>query len=139
MACGTAIAIAALQLPVGKIARPGPGLFPLLLGLLLASLGLALLLEAVGAKTLQAKAFWREPAGRRRVMGTAAALLVYTFAVDPLGFLPTTFLLLVFLFRGVYRLTWIASVGMAVLISVSAHLIFAVWLQVNLPLGLLGT
>ncbi len=138
MACGAAIIAFALQLPVGRIARPGPGLIPLLLGAILAGLGLALLLGSLAQIPSDSKAFWQDLAGKHRVLGTIAALLLYTFAVDPVGFLPATFLLLAFLFRAIYRLTWRASLGMAALFAVSAHLIFAVWLEVNLPLGPLG-
>ncbi len=136
--CGAAIVVAALQLPVGRIARPGPGLFPLLLGATLAGLGLALLLQATGTEAFAARSFWADASGGRRVVEVIAVLLIYSFAVEPLGFLAATFLLLAFLFRVTFGFRWGISLAAAAGISLVSHLVFVTWLRVNLPPGWLS-
>ena len=63
LAIGSAFALGALSYAVGNAARMGPGLFPLLLGVILALLGLAILIwpEEADAESLTARpgAAWR--------------------------------------------------------------------------------
>lgn len=51
MACGVAFAWGATNYTVGEGARMGPGYFPLVLGILLAVLGLAVIFEALVVET----------------------------------------------------------------------------------------
>ena len=136
--CGAAITVAALQLPVGRIARPGPGLFPLLLGATLAGLGLALLVQAAGTKVFVARSFWADASGGSRVAGVIAALLTYSFAVEPLGFLAATFLLMAFLFRVTFGFPRGISLAAAAGLALASHVVFVTWLRVNLPPGWLS-
>lgn len=120
----------------GSIVAPGPGFFPLCLSAALCLTSLALL---VGA--------WRETPGtavapaaggqRFAVIGTLAGLLVYALVLEPLGFLLATFGLLLFFFKALQRQSWLVAVGGAVATSLVSHLVFKVWLGVNLPGGLL--
>lgn len=50
MAIGLGFAVGAVPYNFGQSARPGPGFFPLLLGVLLAVLGLVVLLQSLGGR-----------------------------------------------------------------------------------------
>ena len=64
-------------------------------------------------------------------------MLVYALVLEPLGFLLATFGLLLFFFKALQRQRWLVAVGGAVATSLVSHLVFKVWLGVNLPGGLL--
>jgi putative tricarboxylic transport membrane protein len=123
-------------LKFGTVVAPGPGFFPLSLAAALCLTSLALLVSAWHAASGGAVV---SSAGRRRfaVMGTLAALLVYALVLEQLGFLLATFGLLVFFFKVLQRQRWLVAVGGAVATALVSHLVFKVWLGVNLPGGLL--
>ena len=123
----------------GTVAAPGPGFFPLCLAGALCLTSLALLVSAWrtapgGTSDATASAV----GGQRFVMvGTLAALLVYALVLEWLGFLLATFGLLVFFFKALQHQRWLVAVGGAVATALVSHLVFKVWLGVNLPSGLL--
>jgi len=120
----------------GSVVAPGPGFFPLCLAGALCLTSLALLVAALRATPEGAVV---SAAGGRRfaVMGTLVALLVYALVLEQLGFLLATFGLLVFFFKALQRQRWLVAVVGAVATALVSHLVFKVWLGVNLPGGLL--
>jgi len=121
----------------GSVVAPGPGFFPLCLAAALCLTSLALLVSAWQSE-LRPGAVVSAAGGRRfAVMGTLAALLVYALALEQLGFLLATFGLLVFFFKALQRQRWLVAVVGAVATALVSHLVFKVWLGVNLPGGLL--
>jgi putative tricarboxylic transport membrane protein len=137
---GLFAAIEARKLSIGELGRPGPGLFPFYLALGLSIVALALVVRSRSAPAnghatpqLSAKTLHAE-----KVVATLFGLFVYTFALELLGFLFSTFALMLFLFKSVDPLTWPAAVGGALLTSALTYVVFKVWLQVSLPAGLLG-
>jgi putative tricarboxylic transport membrane protein len=136
LAFGLFAVIQARGLRFGSVVAPGPGFFPLCLAAALCLTSLALLVNA-----------WREApegavasgAGGRRfaMIGALVALLVYALVLERLGFLLATFGLLVFFFKALQRQSWLVAVGGAVATALVSHLVFKIWLGVNLPGGLL--
>jgi len=126
-----------LRLPLGSWQNPEPGLFPLLLSLLLAAMASALLASAVT---------WRRPAEHPEAMDshpgkvwwTLAALLGFYVLMEPAGFLLSSFLLLVFLLRAISRQGWPLSVGVSAVAALSTYLVFDRLLKLPLPKGLLA-
>jgi putative tricarboxylic transport membrane protein len=121
----------ARKLRLGSVSVPGPGFVPLCLAVALALVALVLLVRA-----------WRAPAGpeppadpgeRWKAVATVAALAVYTFALEPLGFVLATTALLFFFFRVLDRQRWWVALGSAVAISFLSYLVFARALHVRLP------
>ena len=115
-AIGLALAAAALRLPPGLAGIPGPGFFPLLIGVALAALGAGLALSAGPADA----SYWTGGSGAGQAAGMLALLAVYVALWDLVPFLVRTPLLLV----AVYRLAgepWRRSI----LISAAATLALA--------------
>ncbi len=121
----------ARKLRLGSVSAPGPGFVPLCLAVALALVALVLLVRA-----------WRAPAGpepraepgeRWKAVATVAALGVYTFALEPLGFVLATAALLFFFFRVLDRQRWWVALASAVGISFLSYLVFARGLHVRLP------
>jgi hypothetical protein len=74
----------------------------------------------------------------KKVVYVLILLVVYLFMLRPAGFLISTFILLFLLFRvkGTYRL--FTNLIVSVLVTAGSYLVFQVWLQVQLPQGILG-
>ncbi len=127
------------RLSFGSLHEPGPGFFPLLTSLVILGLSLAVLIRSL----LQ---------GRPRMTGIGAELLkslvkvspvlillfLYAVLLDTLGFLIVTFLLIFLLLEVIYRQKWWVGLITALAGSLGSYLIFQVWLQSQLPKGLLG-
>ena len=79
--------------------QPGPGLFPLLLGLLLIFLSFLLLLGQVKKHLLNKEKTlpFSMPGGWKKVAYTVLILLLATFLFETIGYLLTFFLLIIFL------------------------------------------
>lgn len=130
----------ALRLPGVKYAvGPGPSFLPLLLGIALTALALALLVGAVlrppgtgeGRATAGRGAAWR-------IGFILLALVGYTLLFERLGYLLSTALFLAFLLAAVEPQRWWIVVSVPVVSSVLSHLLFVRWLRIPFPKGLLG-
>jgi len=129
-----------LSLKVGTANDPGPGLFPFLAGILLTVFSLTIFLKATFQKRSERKSvhnLWAIPHWKK-VAYTIAVLFIYALLLERVGFLFMTLLLFIFLFRKIEPQKWKLVIGLSVLASVGAYLIFDRILQVQLPRGLFG-
>ncbi len=130
------VAEESLRLPFGTMRKPGIAFLPLLLAALLAILSIALVIEA-----------WKRRApsdtpglqlGRwKKVAASLAALFVFGFIFEGLGYVASTILLLVFLMRAVEPVRWWLVLVVAVSSSLVTYIVFSL-LGTPLPAGLLG-
>jgi hypothetical protein len=130
---GLAMAVMGARMPLGSLALPGPGFFPVGLGVLLALCGLACALRAgiAGGRELV-------PLGGWRPWSTLGVLALAAFAFEPAGAVPTLAVMLAALFRilGGYA-AW-RCLAYAVAATAGAYLVFTRLLGVGLPDGLLA-
>jgi|SRR4030042_1897274 len=124
---------------IGTFRFPGPGFLPFWSGVVLGTFAIILvttdiLKKKVGPKN---KNLWK---GKKwsNVILVLVSLFAYALLVPGLGYLITTFGLMVFLFSliGKPRL-WIQGVS-ALITVLATYIIFYVWLNVQLPKGILG-
>ena len=131
---------AALGLPYGNIHNPGPGFFPLWLGVILGGMSIALFVQTTRGKeserTLQE--ILEEDVRWEKVLLVLAALILYGFLMDTIGFLIVTVLLMIVLLRFIEPQPWKVVIGWALGGSVGSYLIFEVWMKLRLPKGFLG-
>jgi uncharacterized BrkB/YihY/UPF0761 family membrane protein len=124
--------IYSLGMPLFDKYSPGPGLFPLLLGVIMALLSSSLIWEGIRAKTDKAHKFTN-----KKGMTQAAVLIlglgVFAFLIPLLGYLIATFLLVVFVMKLVIHNSWKTALLTALTVSAMLFLIFSVALKVNLP------
>jgi putative tricarboxylic transport membrane protein len=135
MVLALVVAAEAGRLGFGTFSRPGPGFLPFLAGICLAVLA--------GIGLIQAAFKQRDAGGGSGFRGTdmlrigmvSAVLFVYVFLWDSLGFLSSTFLMLLFLFRCVEPLRW-RTVFVASSITLAfTYFLFSVLLGARLPSG----
>jgi len=124
----------AKKLTVGTPSFPGPGFFPFCLALLL--IGIAVIIFFQGLKQKPAE---RETGLRwQRVVLALAAIFAYALVLESLGYLVSTFCLMMLLLKLMSKKPWWYSPGLASLISLVSYLLFRVSLQLSLPRGILG-
>jgi putative tricarboxylic transport membrane protein len=134
-AFGIAAVVGARTLPFGSVTRPGAGFFPMCLAVALTLVSGAVLLASSGHAAADPAAASPPGAHRVRAALTLAALLVYAFALEPLGFGLCTFVLIAFLFRVIEPQPWSVALGGAAVTVIASHVLFRIWLGVRLPLG----
>ena len=108
---------------------------PLLIGVLLSIISVFMLIRSQKLSALHKNNLWVGKNGWQKVAATGFALLIYAVALPHLGFLLITFFLMVFLFRVAGEMKWRASLGGAILTTFLFHIVFKVWLKVQLPSG----
>jgi len=117
---------------------PGPGFLPLWLAFGIIGTGLILLWQAIRPGIRVAAAItWPDAAGWRNVGLVLGALAAALLLLQPLGFLLTVtlFMAVVIFFLGIR--SWLMVICAPLLASIALYLIFAVFLQVPLPKGVL--
>ncbi len=136
VALGALLVISSLRLKLGNWTQPGPGFMPLGLGLLLVTL---CIFYGIGS-------FWRKNEGGKKespwprenlgkIIGVLISLFLFAFLLPFLGFLSSTFLLMVYLFRVVESERWYVTIFKAALSVGITYVIFEKWLMVQFPKG----
>jgi hypothetical protein len=136
--CSALMIIGSSHLPLGTMGNPGPGFVPLLVGILLGIISLAIFIYAFLQEPSGRKAFWMDKKKWPKVVTTVLMILIYTIAFPYLGFFVSTLLLMFFLFKAIGGMKWKASLAGAILTSSCFYLVFKVWLKVQFPGGALG-
>jgi len=135
---GIYVEIESMKLPYLIEHVPGPGFLPRWIAGGLILTGLVLLAQALRPRAAaQEPLEWPDAGGWRRVGLVAGMLAISLVLLKPLGFLltATLFLLVVIFGLGVRSRLMLATVPL--LAATGLYLMFAVWLQVPLPKGLL--
>jgi hypothetical protein len=128
------ICFEALQVPFGSLRMPGAGFFPLLLGVTLGVLSLLLLgtsLLGPGAESVDVRP------ERREVVLLTASIFVAVLLFERAGFLLTMALFAAVVMKMLGTLSWGAAIGLALLASVIAYVVFGRVLLIALPSGIL--
>ena len=132
-------ALWSLKYGFGSLSEPGVGFITFFAGAILALLSLLLFLSSFREKEKPAdlRELW---AGLdvKKALYVLMLLVVYPVLLRPAGFPLSTFVLLFLLFRvkGSYGI-WTTLLASFFVTAVS-YLVFQVWLQVQLPRGILG-
>ncbi|OGP62440.1 MAG: hypothetical protein A2169_07550 [Deltaproteobacteria bacterium RBG_13_47_9] len=124
---------------IGNLMRPGSGLLPLGLGILLILLSLIFLLGQAKKSFLEnvKEPFFTKPGGWRKVAYAVLILILATFTFEKLGYLLTIFLLIVFLMLGAEFKSWKRIILAAFFTALGIYLVFVLLLEQPLPRGLL--
>ena len=132
-------ALWSLKYGFGSLSEPGVGFITFFAGAILALLSLLLFLSSFREKEKPADLLklWTG-LDVKKVLYVLLLLVVYPVLLRPVGFPLCTFILLFLLFRvkGSYGI-WTTLLASFFVTAVS-YLVFQVWLQVQLPRGILG-
>ena len=122
----------------GSLRVPQTAFFPVVLAILLLVFSLILIGSVVrGAETGRGPERI-EAEGWFRIGATLATLTGFALALERLGFLLSTFLLMVLLLRAIEPQSWSKVIAVALVTSLAAYAIFGWLLGIPLPAGVLG-
>jgi putative tricarboxylic transport membrane protein len=137
-AFGLYVAFEGWRLQVGAFQQPKAGFMIFWAGIVLAGLSAALLLNAVLRQNAEeAKPLWQGAHWQKGAKGMAA-LFCYALIFRWAGFLISTFLLLLFLLKGIEPQKWRVALVISVVTIALCYLIFVLLLEVQFPAGMLG-
>ncbi|MFC7529850.1 tripartite tricarboxylate transporter TctB family protein [Actinoplanes sp. GCM10030250] len=114
----------------GTLLRMGPGYFPLLVGVIVTVLGLAVVVKGLiaGERIPFEKVPWRA------VVLIVLAVAFFGFFVRRLGFVPTSMVTALLTAFASERVRPLTAIAVAAGLTVAATLIFVVGLQLRIPL-----
>jgi putative tricarboxylic transport membrane protein len=122
--------IHSLRLPLGNWNQPGPGVFPLILSLLLSAIGVALLVSSKGGNTFN----WKDSLSRQKstwaIMGLTAGFIL---GFGRLGFVLTSGLYLFLLFYWICRFRLRIAAPLAAGITAAGWYLFVKILNLQFP------
>jgi putative tricarboxylic transport membrane protein len=135
---GAVVCVDSIRTGIGTFRSPRSGFFPFWLGVILIILALALLIvnrfqEEKGKIT----DLWKGTKWSRVVL-VITLTLIYSFLLNTLGFLITTFLLMSILLCVEEREGIWVKIAVALFIVLASYVIFHSWLKVPLPKGILN-
>ena len=133
MALGVFVILEARAMNIGKFTDPGPGLFPLLLGIIL------LILSSISLLILSIEDLPKssEKSTRKNVYYILGVLLAFILVLPVLGYGLTACLLLFFLIKIVSGQKCIPSVFWSILFTGASYLVFVRCLEVRFPKGII--
>ncbi|MEU7800356.1 tripartite tricarboxylate transporter TctB family protein [Micromonospora arborensis] len=127
---GGAFVVGSLDYELGTPLRMGPGAFPLLVGGIVATLGLAI----VGKGLVAGEVISFGPIPWRAVAVITLAILFFGFTVRRLGFVPTSAVTALLTTLASSRVRLLTAVAVTVGLTAASTLIFIVGLQLRIPL-----
>jgi putative tricarboxylic transport membrane protein len=126
------VGVASWGFGVGSPKSPGAGFWPLVIALVMAGLGLSLILHPTpDAMTASGKSRWE------KFVISLVTLAFYVVALEPLGYLLATAVMLFVQLRWVESRSWRSSALIAILAAGLSLVLFRVLLKVSLPMGVI--
>jgi len=129
------ICVGSLSHRVGVLTAPGPGFFPLVMGLVLGIFSVLILVQAKKERTEPVR-FWAPDANKRGIALTFLFILVYALLLERAGFIATTILFFLLVSRFVCGHRWRTAVFFAVVTSFATYFVFSILIHAPLPVGI---
>ncbi|MBI5966545.1 MAG: tripartite tricarboxylate transporter TctB family protein [Deltaproteobacteria bacterium] len=136
---GGAYLVGSFFLPMGTMAHPGAGFYPLLVGIALICLSLPLLAQSLKTKEMGQKGEEAFPKGEdlHRVVAVALALIFFAVFLKPLGYGICSAVLMIAVLRFLGMRNWKKTVLISILSMAISYYLFAFILDAPLPRGIL--
>lgn len=144
IALGLVYEIMAIRMPRGSFAQPGPGLYPMIVGvfLIIASGGCLLqgflrLRRTHGASPAPLQTGSESPCTDFvKTVQLMGLMVAYVLGVQTVGFPIAIFVFLIIAIRLFGYRKWLPAVAMALIVAAASYVSFILWLKVPLPLGI---
>jgi putative tricarboxylic transport membrane protein len=129
---GILYTFAAFKLKVGILSQPGPGMYPLFVGVLMFLAGLVGALE-VRSEKAQAQVNWPQGAALWRIATVMGGCIIYAIIMPQLGHLIAAGLVSLVVLRAMREFRWPTSIAIAAGIALGSYLLFSIVLKVPFP------
>ena len=132
---GLYIAFEGYRLKLGTFHEPKPGFLIFWAGIILSSLSIALFIQTFLSRGKEKIAPWKGVQWIK-VVKLLIALIAFPLVFRWMGFLLSTFLLLLFLLKGLEPQRWRVALAVSVITIVLCYLVFGVFLEFRFPAGI---
>jgi len=129
--------VGSIQLGLGTTRQPGPGFITFGASGLLGVLSLICLIRTFAGKVKTGEVLFKNILWWRVVL-SGLAILAYALVMPTLGYLITTFLLMLFLYFMIHEQKWYWVVISSLLSSLGSYYLFSKLLNCQFPDGLFG-
>jgi len=133
---GIPVVYLSYQLGLGELTRPGPGFLTFWCGLILCGLSILVFVRdriaGRGETTKGISHLWTTVKWSKALI-IVLVLVAYALTFERVGFLLSTIVLLIVLFRAIDPMRWWTAIGVAVLASFVSFVVFDMGFQVQLP------
>jgi putative tricarboxylic transport membrane protein len=137
---GVAVVYTSYKMGMGVLAKPGPGLFTFICGVILCAMAVVVFvhsqIEKQEEKAKRVIRLWTSLKWHKTLL-SILLLVVYALILTRIGFLASTIFLLIFLFRIIGPVKWWVAVCGAVAASVVSFVVFSMVMKVQLPVTFL--
>ena len=139
MAIGVGVCYGGYDVELGTLQDPGSGFIFFWVGTIMVGLSLFIFIRAMRekGKAGEMKILWSQVKWQKNIY-VLAALFLYAYVFSYLGFILSTVLLLIFLFKAVEPQRWSMAILGAILSVLTSYAVFQLWLGAQLPKGFLG-
>ena len=139
LAFGVLVMIGSFRLGLGTMQAPGSGFLGFLAGAFVTLTALIVLVQSFSGQDTQGKLseLWKDLKWRRPV-AVALLILVYVLGLETLGFVLTSLMFLLVIFRWVEKFKWPKTLLVTVLAVGFSYLLFHTLLKAALPRGFSG-
>lgn len=134
---GLYIAFEGYRLKLGTFHEPKPGFLIFWAGIILTGLSIALLIQTFLSGGEDKRTLWKGIQWTK-VIKLMAALIAFALVFKWMGFFLSTFLLLLFLLKGLEPQRWRVALAVSIITIVLCYLVFGVFLEFRFPAGILA-
>ena len=127
----------ASRLAFGSIRVPRTGFFPSILAILLLFFSIALLVQTRRQPESESREEPIQSDAWIRISATLATMLGFALVLETLGFLLSTFIVMLLLLRAIEPQKWSRVIALALVIALVSYFLFAWLLNIPLPAGFL--
>ena len=122
---------------MGTIDNPGPGFLPLLLGIAIGLMSVALMIKVwKKVKRQDQTTSWPKRGGLIKVSLIFIVIVLFTALLEITGYIINIFVLFLILLRPVGKQKWIWTLSISIGATVGSYLLFDRWLMLPLPRGI---
>jgi putative tricarboxylic transport membrane protein len=136
MALSSLIAIRSYHLGIGSVSDPGPGFIFFYTALFIDLMAIFLLLGSLMERAEETRAF--DNVHWSKVLLPFAYILLYALLLEKIGFITSTFLLMLLLLKTIEAKRWAVAIFAGLAMSLGTYTMFELWLHVRLPKWMLG-
>jgi len=126
------------KLGLGTLRKPGPGFFFFWVSVVLGIMSLVILIRAwESKKAAESRVSIFGKLNVTKLILVLISVFLYALLIEKLGFIPVTLLLFIFLLGIIEKKRWPFTILVSIAVTAIAYLVFEIWLQSQLPKGLL--
>ena len=126
------------RLGLGALHKPGSGFMPFWSGVLIGVLAVLLLVQDLWIDQAKGVEERKEKVNWKSIILTLVYFLAYILSLEHIGFIIATILFVGIIMKSIEKKGWLLATLVSLGIALGSYYVFKVWLQAELPKGLIG-